>query len=65
MQSGGFTWALAPALKKIYGDDKEKLSAALTDNMAFINTHPNLVGFLMGLMVSLEEAVPTVKRSTV
>ena len=55
MQSGGFTWALAPALKKIYGDDKEKLSAALTDNMAFINTHPNLVGFLMGLMISLEE----------
>ena len=55
MQSGGFTWAPAPALKKIYGDDKEKLSAALTDNMAFINTHPNLVGFLMGLMISLEE----------
>ena len=24
MQSCGFTWAMLPALKKIYGDDKEK-----------------------------------------
>ncbi|WP_334258805.1 PTS system mannose/fructose/sorbose family transporter subunit IID [Faecalicoccus pleomorphus] len=39
----------------IYGDDKEKLSAAMVDNLGFINTHPNLVGFLMGLMISLEE----------
>lgn len=55
MQACGFTYAMIPALKKIYGDDKEKLSAALTDNLEFINTHPNLVGFLMGLMMSLEE----------
>ena len=27
----------------------------MVDNMEFINTHPNLVGFLMGLLVSLEE----------
>lgn len=55
MQACGFTWAMIPALKKVYGDDKEKLSAAMTDNLEFINTHPNLVGFLMGLMMSLEE----------
>ena len=55
MQAGGFTWAMLPALQKIYGNDKEKLSAAMIDNLEFINTHPNLVGFLMGLMISLEE----------
>ena len=55
MQACGFTWAMLPALKKVYGDDKEQLSAAMTDNLEFINTHPNLVGFLMGLMMSLEE----------
>lgn len=55
MQSCGFTWAMLPALEKIYGDDKEQISAAMTDNLEFINTHPNLVGFLMGLMMSLEE----------
>lgn len=56
MQAGGWTWAMIPTLKKIYGDDKEALSAALTDNLEFINTHPNFVGFLMGLLCSLEEA---------
>lgn len=55
MQACGFTWAMLPVLKKIYGDDKEAISGAMTDNLEFINTHPNLVGFLMGLMISLEE----------
>ena len=59
MQSCGFTWAMLPALKKVYGDDKEKISGAMTDNLEFINTHPNLVGFLMGLMMSLEEGGAT------
>lgn len=55
MQSCGFLWAMLPALEKIHGDDKEALSKSMTDNLEFINTHPNLVGFLMGLMMSLEE----------
>lgn len=55
MQAGGFTLAMLPALKKIYKDDKQGLSAAMKDDLEFINTHPNLVGFLMGLMLSLEE----------
>ena len=50
MQAGGFTWAMLPILKKIYKDDKPGLSAAMKDNLEFINTHPNLVGFLMGLV---------------
>ncbi len=48
MQAGGLTWALLPIQKKIYKDDKPGLSAAMKDNLEFINTHPNLVGFLMG-----------------
>lgn len=55
MQSCGFTWSMAPLAAKVFGDDKESLSRFLTDNMEFINTHPNLVGFLNGLMMSLEE----------
>ena len=46
---------MLPLLEKIHGDDKEGLSEAMSDNLEFINTHPNLVGFLMGLMMSLEE----------
>lgn len=55
MQAGGFTAAQLPFLKKIYKDDKKGLSDAMHDNLEFINTHPNFVGFLMGLLLSLEE----------
>lgn len=55
MQAGGFLAAQLPFLKKIYKDDKEGLSASMKDNLEFINTHPNFVGFLMGLLISLEE----------
>lgn len=55
MQAGGFLVAQLPFLKKIYKNDKEGLSASMKDNLEFINTHPNFVGFLMGLLLSLEE----------
>lgn len=42
-------------LKKIYKDDKSGLSAAMKDNFEFINIYSNLVGFLMGLLISMEE----------
>lgn len=56
MQAGGFTVAQLPFLKKIYKNDKKGLTEAMQDNLEFINTHPNLVGFLMGLLISLEES---------
>lgn len=55
MQAGGWLFSLLPALKKIYRDDKEGLSAAMQDHLTFINTSPPLVSFLMGLLISLEE----------
>lgn len=55
MQAGGWLYAMLPFLKKIHGDDKEKLSQSMKDNLEFINTNPTLVGFLMGLVLSLEE----------
>lgn len=55
MQAGGWLWAQMPVLKKIYKDDPEGLKIAMHDNLEFINTHPNFVGFLMGLLASLEE----------
>ena len=55
MQAGGWTYAMLPFLKKIHKDDKEKLSESMKDNLEFINTNPTLVGFLMGLVLSLEE----------
>ena len=56
MQAGGFTASMIPSFKKIYGDNKEEISKAMTNNMDFINTEPHMGTFLMGLIVSLEEA---------
>lgn len=55
MQASGFTMAQLPFLQKIYKDDKQALSEAMKDNLEFINTHPNFAGFLMGLLLSMEE----------
>lgn len=55
MQAGDFTWAMLSVLKKICRDDKPGLSTAMKDNLEFISIHPNLVGFLMGLLTSMEE----------
>lgn len=55
MQAGGWTYAMLPFLKRIHKDDKKALSESMKDNLGFINTNPTMVGFLMGLIVSLEE----------
>lgn len=55
MQAGGWTASLAPTLAKIYVDDQEGLTLALKDNLKFINTHPTLATFLMGLVIAMEE----------
>ncbi len=56
MQAGGFTYCIAPTLKKIYGDQKDEIADAMMSNMDFINTEPHMATFLMGLILSLEEA---------
>lgn len=56
MQAAGFTLSMVPTFKKIYGDQKEEIAAAMMNNMDFINTEPHMATFLMGLIVSLEEA---------
>lgn len=56
MQAPGFCMGLLPGFKKIYGDQKEEISAAMHNNMDFINTEPHMATFLQGLVLSLEEA---------
>lgn len=56
MQASGWLQTQLPCLEKIYKDDREGLSAAMTDNLEFINTSPHIVGFLNGLLIAMEEA---------
>lgn len=63
MQADGWTYAMSPVLKKIYGEDKKGYSEALKSNLEFINTNNYAAPLLMGLEASLEENGQ--KRSTI
>ena len=54
MQSAGWLWAMVPGLQKIH-TNKDDLAASMTHNMDFINTHPYLVTFVMGIVLSMEQ----------
>lgn len=46
---------LAPVLKKLYGNDPEKMRAALKRHSEFFNVTPNLAPFMMGVVAAMEE----------
>ena len=54
MQSVGWLWSMLPGLQKIH-TNKEDLAASMTHNLDFLNTHPFLVTFVMGIVLSLEQ----------
>jgi len=54
MQACGWLWAMLPGLKKIH-TNKEDLKASMAHNLDFLNTHPFLVTFVMGIVLSLEQ----------
>lgn len=55
MQAAGWLYCILPGLEKIHGDDKEDLKASMAHNLDFFNTHPFLVTFVMGIVLSLEQ----------
>ncbi|EOL43599.1 PTS system mannose/fructose/sorbose family transporter subunit IID [Enterococcus caccae] len=64
MQAGGWLYAILPGLKKIHGKDKDDLAASMSHNLEFFNTHPFLVTFVMGIVLSLEQNkadIPTIR----
>lgn len=54
MQACGWLWAMLPGLQKIHVN-KEDLKASMAHNLDFLNTHPFLVTFVMGIVLSLEQ----------
>ncbi|MDD3267550.1 MAG: PTS system mannose/fructose/sorbose family transporter subunit IID, partial [Burkholderiales bacterium] len=53
-QSGGWTFALIPAIKKLYKTKEERV-AALKRHLEFFNTHPYLASPIIGVTLALEE----------
>ncbi|MGX6978551.1 PTS system mannose/fructose/sorbose family transporter subunit IID [Vagococcus elongatus] len=63
MQSGGWLYGILPGLKKIH-KDKDDLAASMSHNLEFFNTHPFLVTFVMGIVLSMEQNkadIPTIR----
>ncbi len=54
MQAGGWLYCILPGLEKIH-TNKEDLAASMEHNLEFFNTHPFLVTFVMGIVLSLEQ----------
>ena len=54
MQACGWLWGMLPGLQKIH-TNKEDLKASMPHNLDFLNTHPFLVTFVMGIVLSLEQ----------
>ncbi len=64
MQAAGWLYAIMPGLEKIHGDNKDDLAASMSHNLEFFNTHPFLVTFVMGIVLSLEQYkadIPTIR----
>lgn len=55
MQAGGWLFGLLPSLKKIH-TNKADLSKAMTGHLGFLNTHPFLVTFVMGIILAMERS---------
>ncbi|MCQ9210815.1 PTS system mannose/fructose/sorbose family transporter subunit IID [Granulicatella seriolae] len=54
MQAAGWLYGILPGLEKIH-NDKDDLAASMSHNLEFFNTHPFLVTFVMGIILSLEQ----------
>lgn len=55
MMNLGYCYAMLPALKALYGDDKEKLTEAMLRHMEFYNTTPYVITLPLGISVAMEE----------
>lgn len=55
MQGLGYGYSMLPALKEIYGDDKEGLQEAVENNVQFFNTNATTGSLIVGAALALEE----------
>ncbi len=55
MQANGWLYSILPGLLEIHGEGTEDLKTSMGHNLEFFNTHPFLVTFVMGIVLSLEQ----------
>ncbi|MGX7265430.1 PTS system mannose/fructose/sorbose family transporter subunit IID [Enterococcus crotali] len=57
MQGIGYAYVIMPALKRLYGNDPEKMKKALKTQMGFFNTTPAMSHLIIGADMALEEKI--------
>ena len=62
MQAAGWLWGILPGLQKIH-TNKEDLKASMAHNLDFLNTHPFLVTFVMGIVLSMEQQKADINKA--
>ena len=55
MQAAGWLYGILPGLLAIHGENTEDLKTSMAHNLEFFNTHPFLVTFVMGIVLSMEQ----------
>ena len=63
MHAAGWLYSILPGLENIH-TNKNDLAASMSHNLEFFNTHPFLVTFVMGIVLSLEQNkvdIPTIR----
>ena len=55
MQANGWLYSILPGLLAIHGEGSDDLKLSMSHNLEFFNTHPFLVTFVMGIILSLEQ----------
>jgi PTS system mannose-specific IID component len=55
MQGLGYGYSMMPALRKFYGDNKEKMTKALKMHTGYFNTTPIMSALIIGADVAFEE----------
>lgn len=59
MQGLGYTYVIMPALKRLYGDDPEKMKKMLKSHLSYFNTTPAMSHLIVGADMALEEELGT------
>ena len=57
MQGLGYSYVIMPALKRLYGDDPEKMKRALKMQSSYFNTTPGTSHLIVGADMALEEEI--------
>ena len=57
MQGLGYAYVIMPALKRLYGDDPDKMKKALKMHLAYFNTTPAMSHLITGADMALEEEI--------